>query len=303
MSINYPSSLDNGTTLPSPSTTDLTNSPDHAGLHDNENLALIALETKLGTGASNQTPASSRFLVGTGVGTSDWSKVVPTGTVIGTSDTQTLTNKTLTSPTINTPTITNPTITGGGSWAGSPTLTTPTISDFTNANHNHSNTAGGGQITYTGVAAGFAVQAVSALYSAVATGTTLIPLDDTIPQNTEGDEYMTLAITPKSSSNILKIEAVFYGGNSAAAGHLIVALFQDSTLNALAADASYTAPAGSSTNIKLTYTMTAGTTSATTFKIRAGSNVAGTTTFNGLAAARFFGAITKSSITITEYKA
>lgn len=70
-------------------------------------------------------------------------------TIVGTTDTQTLTNKTLTSPTVNSPTvsnpaISNPTITGGGSWAGSPTLTTPTIASLTNAQHNHSNAAGGG---------------------------------------------------------------------------------------------------------------------------------------------------------------
>jgi hypothetical protein len=46
-----------------------------------------------------------------------------TGAVVGTTNTQTLTNKTLTSPTVNSPTvttpsITNPTITGGGSLAG-----------------------------------------------------------------------------------------------------------------------------------------------------------------------------------------
>jgi hypothetical protein len=40
----------------------------------------------------------------------------PTGTVVGTSDSQTLTNKTLTSPTINTPTVTSPAI-------SSPTIT------------------------------------------------------------------------------------------------------------------------------------------------------------------------------------
>lgn len=53
----------------------------------------------------------------------------------------------------------------------------------------------------------------------------------------------------------------------------------------------------------LKHRMVAGTTSATTFKFRAGTNVGGTTTFNGRAGGRIFGAITKSSIVITEYKA
>ncbi|MFD5107133.1 hypothetical protein [Streptomyces cinereoruber] len=50
-----------------------------------------------------------------------------TGAIVGTTNTQTLTNKTLTSPTVNTPTISNPTMTGGGSLAGTYTGT-PTFS-------------------------------------------------------------------------------------------------------------------------------------------------------------------------------
>ena len=46
--------------------------------------------------------------------------------------------------------------------------------------------------------------------------------------------------------------------------------------------------------------MVAGTTSATTFKIRLGTASAGTTTFNGVAGARFFGGIMNSGISITE---
>ncbi len=50
--------------------------------------------TNGGTGASTLT--SGTFLVGAGTATVDTSKVVPSGTVVGTTDTQTLTNKTLT---------------------------------------------------------------------------------------------------------------------------------------------------------------------------------------------------------------
>lgn len=108
MATNFPASQDNNTTLPNPTGSSTQNNPDHASLHTTENGAIIALEAKLGTGAS--TPSSTNLLVSTGTGTSAWSKLAPTGTIVGTSDTQTLTNKTLTSPTINAPTITNATI-------------------------------------------------------------------------------------------------------------------------------------------------------------------------------------------------
>ena len=105
----YPTALDTTSTIPNPTGASTQASPDHASLHTVTGTAVIAIETKLGTGAS--TPTASNFLVGTGTGTSAWSKAVPTGTVVGTSDTQVLTNKTLTSPTINTAVISNPTLT------------------------------------------------------------------------------------------------------------------------------------------------------------------------------------------------
>lgn len=120
MATNFPASLDDGTTLPNPTSGSAPNSPSHSNLHSTANDAVKALEAKVGTGAS--TPTNNTFLTGNGTGTSVWSKVVPTGTVVGTSDIQTLTNKTLTSPTINTPTITNPTISADA------------ISEYTSAN-------------------------------------------------------------------------------------------------------------------------------------------------------------------------
>ena len=147
------------------------------------------------------------------------------------------------------------------------------------------------------------VQVVNTSDGAVATGTTVMPSDDSIPQNTEGDEYMTLAITPKNSNNTLVIEVVFFGGSSAGTqDEFIVALFQDSTAGALAAGQVTQAGASRMNAIKFTHEMTAGTTSETTFKVRAGYGVAGTTSFNGQGGSRVLGGVMASSITIKEYQ-
>lgn len=145
------------------------------------------------------------------------------------------------------------------------------------------------------------VQVVNTQSGAVSTGTTAIPNDDTIPQKTEGDEYMTRAITPTSATNKLLIEVVVNCSNSALQT-MIAALFQDTTAGALAVVAHYEATATALVTLKLTHYMTSGTTNETTFKVRVGGSVSGTTTFNGTGGARKFGGVIASSITITEIK-
>ena len=166
---------------------------------------------------------------------------------------------------------------------------------------------GAGKINVTEYqAAGLVVvpvlQSVSTQSGAVATGTTVLPSDDTIPQNTEGDEYMTRAITPKSETSKLRIDVVVHLAASVA-GTLTAALFQDATAGALAAGMQHVAAADQPRVVTFTHYMTSGTTSATTFKVRAGLSTAGTTTFNGAAAARLLGGVLASSITITEVAA
>ena len=164
--------------------------------------------------------------------------------------------------------------------------------------------ASNGVVTFSqtpvGDNAGIIKQIVNVQTGAVATGTTVMPADDTIPQKTEGDQFMTLAITPTSSSNKLKIDVVAQIGNNSANSSNTVALFQDSTANAIAAALNMESGAEFVGNTKFTHYMTAGTTNATTFKVRAGSNQSATTTFNGRDSGRFFGGVFASSITITE---
>ena len=145
------------------------------------------------------------------------------------------------------------------------------------------------------------VQVVNTQTGAVATGTTILPYDDTIPQITEGDEYMTLAITPTLATNKLKIDVVVHLRNSVGAT-MVAALFQDTTAGALAVGMG-SHGTNEPAEIKFTHYMTAGTISATTFKIRGGNANAGTTTFNGNASGRLFGGVFASSITITEISA
>lgn len=138
--------------------------------------------------------------------------------------------------------------------------------------------------------------------STVASGTETIPFDDTIPQISEGKEYMTLTYTPTSATNQLFIEVKAHVSNTAI-NNMIGALFINSTVDALAVDEITIPNAGFATTLVITYGMVAGTTSAMTFRFRAGGSLPGTTTFNGESGARKLGGAVFSTIKITEYKA
>lgn len=157
-----------------------------------------------------------------------------------------------------------------------------------------------GSVTAPKAAAGFAVQVGSFQSGAAATGTTLIPIDNTIPQITEGTEFMTLSFTPKSATNVLVIEADINGSLSVQ-GNTMMALFKDATASALASNVTLTA-ANFFTKYSLRHKMVAGTTSAITFRIRAGGDVSSTMSFNSVTGVQYMGGTLASNITVTEYK-
>lgn len=137
---------------------------------------------------------------------------------------------------------------------------------------------------------------------AVATGTTVLPYDDTIPQNTEGTQFMTQAITPRSAANLLAIRALGHWSNgTTSTDSIAAALFQDSTADALAVVSGPKVGTSAAASLSLAHAMRAGTTSATTFKIRAGQDTAGTTVFNGsFAGSRRYGGAYSSFLEVQE---
>lgn len=144
-------------------------------------------------------------------------------------------------------------------------------------------------------------QVVTTQVGTSTTGTTTLPFDDTIPQITEGDQYMSLAITPTNASSTLIVAVVTNSSNSAGVSNFVsTALFRDSTANALGAAGAQDEVANQPHCTTFTVITSAASTSATTFKVRCGSDNPGTTTFNGRAGGRIFGGVMASSITITE---
>jgi len=160
------------------------------------------------------------------------------------------------------------------------------------------------QANLDAITANVVVQIVNTTVVTSTTGNTAMPLDDTAPpQNDEGTEFITLAITPTSSTNALRIQGKVNVATSTTSTNIIGALFQDSTANALDVDAQYNGGAENSIKtLVFDHYMTAGTTSATTFKIRVGDPSGGTITLNGRSGSRLFGGVMGSSITITEIK-
>lgn len=127
-----------------------------------------------------------------------------------------------------------------------------------------------------------------------------IAWDDTIPQSSEGTEFFTAAITPASTTSLLMIEVDMQVTSSSTA-QLIVALFKDSETDARAANvANCVAGAGQPSPLSFRYFMTSGSTSAMTFRVRAGAT-AGSLSLNGVSGARRMGGVHVSGLTITEY--
>lgn len=145
---------------------------------------------------------------------------------------------------------------------------------------------------------GLLVQHVYAEDRTYQTVSATVPHDDTIMQNTEGTEIVTVSITPLSASSILEVtgHVVF---NSGSTSYIAFGLFRDSIADAL--DVSCSALTGSDycDTIPLHHRVVAGSVSLTTFKLRAGPQ-SGSIYINGNSGGRIQGGAYKTYIQVKE---
>lgn len=146
------------------------------------------------------------------------------------------------------------------------------------------------------------LQVVSNTNNSYSSSSSTVPADNSIPQNTEGFEVVTVSITPSSASNKLLIILNSFATSSGSGSILCTSLFQDTTASALKSVAVTAGAGGWMVHNSFNHYMTAGTTSATTFKMRLGGHI-GTTYINGNTGARLYNGKSNCSITVMEIQA
>ena len=137
--------------------------------------------------------------------------------------------------------------------------------------------------------------------TAVFTSSTVIPLDDTIPQNTEGAEFLTLSITPKSATSRVRVRFKCDASVSVAATSVLAAIFTDSNAAALAATRhSDDGEGGFGRVLCLEFEHVPGAAVEITYKVRVGPSAAATVTINGSGGSRIFGGVSKATLILEE---
>lgn len=185
----------------------------------------------------------------------------------------------------------------GATTAGTGRFTTLTSTGAASLN---SLTVGADLVTPIG-AVGSVVDSVTATYATNANLTTVIPDDDTIPTSTEGDQILSVSITPKTTTNKLRCRFSGFGAPAASSYNMIAAMFQGTTC----IDVSAISPtiANHRMNFAMEAEYTPGVTSSQTISVRVGPGAAGTVRMNGNTAGRFFGGAANATLIVEEIKA
>lgn len=149
---------------------------------------------------------------------------------------------------------------------------------------------------------GSTVQTAYGEYTANSNLGTVMPRDDTIPQNTEGIEIINLSITPRFATSVILVRFQAFGTlGGSAPGRVSAALFKDSTVNALAATTVLVETTNAERPLIIVFQDSPATTSSVAYKIRVGPD-AGTARLNGTSTGRTFGGAARATLVLQEIK-
>jgi hypothetical protein len=147
---------------------------------------------------------------------------------------------------------------------------------------------------------GDVIQEKSATYDTYSSGSSIIPDDDTIPQNNEGTPVLTCPITPLRSTSKLHVRVTFGVIHPAGSYRALAALFRDDVDDALAAVIGDT---NGNLLPPLETIVDANAIDETTFKTNVGVSATGTVYINGNTANRQLGGVSKIVMTVKEIAA
>jgi hypothetical protein len=135
---------------------------------------------------------------------------------------------------------------------------------------------------------------------ATLSGYTIIPIDDTAPQNTEGAQVLTYPYACTLSNSILTIDVIINMASSASSRILTAALFSSASSSAIGATAVWEANNNYMQTLVITARFSPGTTSSRTYTVRIGDNGGNTVYFNSSNGTSLFLGRLISSMKFTE---
>lgn len=146
---------------------------------------------------------------------------------------------------------------------------------------------------------GDTISRVATMTSSVQTGTTQIPSDNTIPQQGEGDRWLSATITSSNLANLWRVKARGYQ-SSAAISRQSMAVFRFGVADAMFATRSPQSANGFSCPVDIDMYSTITSVSPVGFQMRGGDSGATTTTLNGEGGVQLFNGTLQSYLWIEE---
>lgn len=141
---------------------------------------------------------------------------------------------------------------------------------------------------------------VYAEYTANTDIATVIPTDDTIPQIAEGTQILSVSITPRKTTNRIRLRFQCETSLSAVPSAAICALFANGAPDAIAASIVSHGTIGFALPLVMEVEITPAAATAQTYTVRVGPGSAANLRLNGSSATRLFGGVSRATLVAEE---